>query len=315
MQLLHPIMNPLADLPFIVPLTAANHQTAEAFYQQHPDPRKARQVYLNTLSVLAVKFYLSCLGIKTNLAQSQSWDPALQVLIDTADLWVDHGGRLECRAVLPDAKVCRIPAQVWSDRIAYIAVQFNADLTEAALLGFVHSVDTESLPLEKLQAIDLFPDYFNSLKIAPVTVLGQWLKNQIAAGWQTLETLLTGQEQPALSFRTPATFELLSSPSGVKRGRILTLGTPKIRLLFLIEIVPRTASEYQIKMELYPTGAETFLPRSLHLTLMDEAEKTVLQAENSNSEGLEFQFAGEPGEQFSIKISFQEDMMIEKFEL
>jgi hypothetical protein len=85
--------------------------------------------------------------------------------------------------------------------------------------------------------------------------------------------------------------------------------------VFLIEITSRTTSEYQIKIELYPAGAEIYLPRSLHVSVMDEVGKTVLQAENSNSEGLEFQFAAEPGERFSVKIGLQEDNIIEAFEV
>ncbi|NJP10084.1 MAG: DUF1822 family protein [Leptolyngbyaceae cyanobacterium RU_5_1] len=317
-------MNSPTDMfPFTVPLTAANHQTAEGFYLQHSDPEKAKQIYLNTLSVLAVNFYLTCLGIRTSVEHSQSWNPALQVLVDTADLWVEQVGRIECRAVLADANVCVIPAQVWSDRMGYIVVQFNRDLTEATLLGFVRRVETERLPLETLQPIDQFPEYLHSLAtIAPaatlpaVTVLRHWLQNQVAAGWQALGTLLEWQEQPALSFRAPTTFQLPEqTTSGVKHGRFLAIGTPKVQVLFLIEITPRTASEYQIKIELYPAGADAYLPRSLQLAVLDEAGKTVLQAENSNSKGLEFQFAGEPEERFSVKISLQEDCMIEAFEI
>lgn len=317
MKLLHPLMTPSRMFPFTVPLTAANHQTAQKFYQQHSNPQKARQVYLNTLSVLAVNFYLTCLGIKTDLEHSQSWNLALQVLVDSADLWVSDRGRLECRAVLPDAKVCVIPAQVWSDRMAYLVVQLNADLTEATLLGFVRRVATEDLPIEKLQPIDRFPEYLNSLAtIAPVTVLSQWLHNQIVAGWQTVDTLLAGQEQPALSFRTSTGFESIEqATSGIKRGRFLAVGRPKVQVLFLLEITPRTALEYQISIELTPTGEAAYLPRSLHLSVIDEAGETVLQAQNSNSEGLEFQFAGELGERFSVKVSLQEDSLVETFEI
>lgn len=326
MRLLYPIMNFLSNMsPFTVPLTAANHQIAEEFYRQHSNPHKARQVYLNTLSVLAVNFYLTCLGIQTNFEQSQSWNPALQVLLDSADLWVYDLGRLECRAILPDAKVCVIPPQVWSDRIAYVVIQLNSDLTEAALLGFVSSVETEALLIETLQPIEHFPDYLNDYlnsvsaprgEAVAITVLNHWLKNQISAGWQTLETLLNWQEQPTFSFRAPVAFDSLSqATSGIKRGRFLTLGTPQTQVLFLAEITPRTASEYQIKIELYPAGVEAYLPRSLHLSVLDESEKAVLQAENSNSEGLEFQFTGEPGERFSVRISLQEDNIIEAFEI
>lgn len=317
--------SPSSMFPFTVPLTAANHETAKKFYRQHSNPQKARQVYLNTLSVLAVNFYLSCLGIKTSFEQSQSWNPALQVLSDSADLWVNDFGRLECRTVFPDAKVCVIPAQVWSDsrtetppeRIAYVVVQLNTDLTEADLLGFVGSVETEELPLETLQPIDRLPDYLNSLRaIAPVTILSHWLQNQIAAGWRSLETLLNEQGQPAFSFRAPTILASLNQvTSGAKRGRALTVGTPKIQVLLLVEITPRTTSEYQIKTELYPAGAEAYLPRSLHFAVLDEAGKPVLQAESINSEGFEFQFAGESGEQFSVRISLQEDSIIEAFEI
>lgn len=314
-------MNSQTDMfPFIVPLTAPNHQIAEKFYQQHSDPQRAKQIYLNTLSVLAVNFYLTCLGIKTNLERSQSWDPALQVLVDTADLWVDDLGSLECRVVLPEAKACTIPPQVWSDRIGYIVVQLNPDLTEASLLGFVQSVEVESLPLEQLQPLDQFPEYLHNLvAIAPtvttptVTKLSQWVHNQVTAGWQMLETLLEWQKQPTLSFRTPTTQS--SEQASVVRGRVLVIGTPAVQVLFLIEITPRTDSEYQIKLELYPAGVDTYLPRSLQLSLLDEAGKSVLQAENTNSEGLEFQFAGEIGERFSVKISLQEDNLIETFEI
>lgn len=317
--------------PFTVPLTATNHQIAEKFYQQHSAPQKAKQIYLNTLSVLAVNFYLSCLGIKTTLERSQSWDPALQVLVDTADLWVDDLGYLECRAVLPAAKACTIPPPVWTDRIGYIIVQLSEDLTEASLLGFVQSVEVESLPLDQLQPLDLFPEYLNSLAaiatqlpkgvITPATTtpavikLNQWLHNQVTEGWQTLEALLEWQGQPTLSFRTPTTRLPEEASFCVTRGRVLAIGTPKVQVLFLIEITPRTALEYQIKLELYPVGADAYLPKLLHLSVMDEAGKTVLQAENSNSEGLEFQFAGEIGERFSVSIRLQEDNLIETFEI
>jgi hypothetical protein len=141
-------------LPVTIPLTAANHQVAEAFYRQHDDPQKAKQVYLNALSVQAVHFYLTCLDIQTSLEKSQSWNPILQVLIDTADLWIEGVGRLECRPLLSDATVYCIPAPVIAERIGYVMVRLNSDLTEADLLGFAPQVETEQLPLEKLLSID-----------------------------------------------------------------------------------------------------------------------------------------------------------------
>ncbi|MBD1869009.1 DUF1822 family protein [Cyanobacteria bacterium FACHB-471] len=317
------MLNPQTDMfSFTIPLTAANHQAAKRFYQQHSNPEKARQIYLNTLSVQAVNFYLTCLGIKTDLEQSHSWNPTLQILVDTADLWVHNLGHLECRAVLPNADVCVVPPQVWSERIGYVAVQFNADLTEATLLGFTSAVEVEDLPLEELQPIDQLPEYLSRLAaVQPVsqaasTVLSQWLQNIVESSWQALEMLAELQEQPVLSFRTPATQPFDCSTVGARYGKFLSLGdAPEAQVLFLMEILPKTAAEYQIKMELYPVGKEIYLPRSLHVSIIDEAGKTILQAEGNNSEGLEFQFTGELGERFSVEVSLQEHHIIETFEI
>jgi Protein of unknown function (DUF1822) len=153
-----------SDSTFTVTLTTANHQMAQEFYQHHAQPQKAKQVYLNTLSVQAVHFYLECLGVKTDWEQSQSCDPILQVLIDTADLWVKDRGRLECRPVLPDSSDCMVPMTVWGDRIAYIIVQLNAELTEATLLGFLPAVHSETIPLSDLHPLDQFPQFLSQVE-------------------------------------------------------------------------------------------------------------------------------------------------------
>lgn len=313
------MLNPQTDMfSFTIPLTAANHQVAEKFYQRHSNPQKAKQIYLSTLSVQAVNFYLTCMGIRTDLKQSYSWNPTLQVLVDTADLWVHNLGHLECCAVLPNADVCIVPPQVWCERIGYVIVQFNIELTEAALLGFVSTVETENLPLKELQPIDQLPEYLNRLAAGQsvTTVLSRWLQNIVDSTWQALEMLMEQQGQPALSFRTPVTQPLDSSTAGARYGKYLTLGdTPEAQVLFLMEILPKTAVEYQIKMELYPSGKEVYLPRSLHVAVIDEGGETILQAAGNNSEGLEFQFTGEPGEQFSVKVSLQERHIVETFEI
>lgn len=313
-------------LTFTVPLTAAYHQIAENFYQQHSDQTKAKQVYLNTLSVQAVNFYLTCLGIKTSLERSQSWNMALQVLVDTADLWVNGLGQLECRPLLPNTEMCFVPAQVWSDRIGYVVVQFNAELTEATLLGFVSHVEAECLLLEQLQSLEQLPEYLNTLAAtstqlspspATLTVLSRWLYHEMEAGWNTVEQLMDDlQTQYAFSFRSPVTTSQPEAATGVRRGKLLQLkDEPEVQVLLLVEIIPGTALEYQMKVEVYPVGEETYLPRSLHVAVMDETGKSVLQAENSNSEGLEFHFIGEVGEKFSVSVSLNQCNIVEEFEV
>ena len=320
-------MNPLHNASaFPAPLTADSHQTAQAFYQQHSDPQKAKQVYLNTLSVQVVNFYLKCLGFETDLAQGESWNPIMQVLADIADLWVRGLGRLECRPVLPDMTVCTVPPETWSDRIGYVFVQFNPELTAATILGFAPTIETETLPIDQLQALDRFPDYLHQLTSAPFSSqppvsLRRWLDNWVEGGWEGLETLLEGlqNQQPAFNFRIPLSrINPVAQPEkGVKQGKFLALGkAADEQVLFLVGIAPaQTPPEFNITVELYPTGNQPYLPRSLQLALIDQTGAPVLQAEGRDSEGLEFQFRGEPGERFSVKVSLHQLNLIETFEI
>lgn len=320
-----PIMNVQRDIfPVTVPLTQANHRVAQEFYRHHPDSQKAKRVYLNTLSVQAVTFYMTCLGYETDLDQSASWDPALQVLSETADLWINGIGRLECRPVLPMMKSCWVPSQVRSDRIGYVAVSLNPELTEAELLGFVPTVQSDYVSLDKLQPLDDLPHYLHHLALTQrpsiSARLSDWLQNALEVGWENLDTLMSDRQflEPALSFRGALNAQPTDAAlEKIRRGKFLALGTPdEEHVLFVLGVAPTLVSpDYQITVEVYPTGGHPYLPQSLQLAVTDDTGKTVLQAEGSNSEGLEFQFSGELGERFSVRVSLSEVDIVETFEI
>ncbi|MEM9907332.1 MAG: DUF1822 family protein [Cyanobacteria bacterium P01_D01_bin.44] len=316
---------------FRVPLTDVFHQAAQGFYQHHAEPQKGKQVYLNTLSVQAAQFYLTCLGIKTRLEKSESWNPVLQVLADTADLWVNDLGRLECRPVLPASSTWEIPSEVGADRIGYMFVQFDADLTEATLLGFLPQVSGEIATLDQLQPLETFPAYLEKLHdkatVPSRATLQQWLAQVIDASWTNLDTLIAEwkEQELAFSFRIPLAKVDLIEPAkvGMKQGKFLTLDS-EVRVLFIVGIAPAPSAApsadpesaaFNITVELYPTGNQAYLPPALQLVVMDEANTPVLQAEGRQSEGLEFQFRGEPGERFSVQISLDQLTLTELFEI
>ena len=150
-----------------VPLAFSAHSIAQQFYSHQSNHCKAKQVYLNTLAVYAVNVYLQHLGFETDLSESASWDPLMQTLMDVADLEVKNYGKLECRPVLLGKEVVYFPAEVWSERIGYIAVQLNESLKEATLLGFAEKVDKSELPLSQLRSLeDLLQSLVNRLQIA-----------------------------------------------------------------------------------------------------------------------------------------------------
>lgn len=178
---------------FSVPLALTAHGQADRFRRSQKTPQKGKQVYLNTLAVYAVNFYLQCLGFETELEKGDSWNPSLQTLMDVADLTVKPYGKIECRPVLPQATTLCIPPEVWEGRISYIAVRLNASLREATLLGFLPSVQTREVSLSQLQDLDKLVKSWQQKHHSEgdrTINLSQWLDNLFEAGWQTLETFL-----------------------------------------------------------------------------------------------------------------------------
>ncbi|MEM1308047.1 MAG: DUF1822 family protein [Cyanobacteria bacterium P01_H01_bin.153] len=315
------------QITFRVPLTDAFHQAAQGFRQHHTDRQKGKQVYLNTLSVQVVHFYLACLGIAACLEKSESWHPVSQALADTADLWITDLGRLECRPVLPEVSTLETPPEVWGDRIGYVFVQFDSALREATILGFLPQITGETIFLEQLQGLEALPDYLEGVRRDAIVAstsrvtLRHWLVQVIAAGWQTLDVILAESQRknPALSFRapTPETKWLKPVPTGVKQGKFLTLSkVPEERILFIVGITPtQKDSHFNIAIEIYPAGHQTCLPPTLQMVVTDAANTPVLQAEGRQSEGLEFQFSGEAGEKFNVQLSFNQFTVTEQFEI
>jgi len=60
-------------------------------------------------------------------------------------------------------------------------------------------------------------------------------------------------------------------------------------------------------------GTQAKLPPHLQLILFDETGTSVMQAEAGGSKSLEFQFSGEPGESFGVKVTLGDFSMTEKF--
>ena len=155
---------------FAVPLTSNALKLAKSFQEQYESPAKARQVYLNTLAVYAVDTYCQCLGIETDLEASDSLNPAMQPLMDVADLEIAGIGKLECRPVLPADENCYIPADTWENRIGYMAVEIDESSREATLFGFYAPINPlemmEQLSCESFQPLEAFLDHLHRLETA-----------------------------------------------------------------------------------------------------------------------------------------------------
>lgn len=306
------------SLTLTVPLASSAHRLAEQFRRKHCNQKKAKQVYLNTLAVSAVKFYLRCMGIETDWEASLSWNPVMQSLMDVADLDVTALGKLECRPVLPETELVHIPAEVWSDRIGYVAVQLDQSLREATLLGFIKTVSTDSLPVSQLRSLEDLLEHLCHLR-QPESVkmqvnLSQWFGNLFDAGWQSLETLLaTEQENLALSLRSTSGL----SEASVKGAKLIDLGLQlgSKSVALLMAITPEAEQKVGILVQVHPVGGEAYLPSTLRLGLLSESG-VALQEVQSRSQDNYIQlkrFRGLPGECFNIKVAFGEASVTQAF--
>ncbi|GAB1543784.1 hypothetical protein NUACC21_64600 [Scytonema sp. NUACC21] len=311
----------LDDFALTLPITLAARRTAQKFAMEQPSPEKAEQVRLNTLSVWVVHEYLEIMGISTNLKASDSWNPVVRLCADIADLEVPGIGRLECRSVPISKQTCYIPPETWEERVGYVVVQVDESSQEAKLLGFVRKATTEELPLTQLQPLEDLIEHLGQLRQTPATTLvnlSQWLTGVFDAGWQTLESLWNQPEiRPAYAFRSSETLEHIEEIESVaQRGKLIDLGIQIANqpVMLIVEIRPEEYQQASIRLQLHPTGNNSYLLPGLQLTVLDASGEVFLEAQARSADNyIQLQFRGESGEQFSVKLGLNDASVIEHF--
>ncbi|HEY9705899.1 MAG TPA: DUF1822 family protein, partial [Allocoleopsis sp.] len=159
-------MNVNYENSITVKIPALAHQIAKQFAEEQTNQPKYKSVYLNTLAVYTVAKFLEYLECSIDLETGESWNYVVRLFHDVADLVIPNVGKIECRPVLPNQTVINLPVEVQEDRIAYVFVQFEQDLTNVQLLGFIRSYD-----LIDREKIDL-----NEKILEPIEDLALWLE-------------------------------------------------------------------------------------------------------------------------------------------
>jgi Protein of unknown function (DUF1822) len=156
---------------FLIPLGKEAHEIADYFCQQHSDFAQAERVYLNTLAVYAVNCCLQSLGITTDLEASDSWNPIMQSRLTIADLVVRGKGKVGCYPVMPGEDFIEISEEALSDRIGYVFMEINAEMSEGKVLGFVEKINESKLSLLVLFSLDNLPEHLE--RISPIQLRSQ----------------------------------------------------------------------------------------------------------------------------------------------
>lgn len=288
-----------------IPLGLEPHRLAQQFCRRQVDGKKAKQVYLNTLAVWAVHFYLKCMEIETNLEESDSFNLGMQTIANVADLDILNVGKLECRPVLPGEKLVDIPPEVQENRIAYVAVQMSESLRECEILGFATAVSGEALALGELQSIEeLLPSL--NFERSPVN-LSRWFQDIFEEGWKALHELLPPEDpQIAFNFRGETR----------QRAQLINLGIERDckQVILAVTIAKDSPDEVEVLVEVRSQPEQTYLPENLQVKLLNAAGEAVLEAQSmSENKNIQLEFTGEPEDRFSVRIILGDVVVTENF--
>jgi len=286
-------------------ITQAAFRMARQLADQQPTQKKKEQVYLNTLAVCVVNDYMEMMEIPTNLRASDSWNPAMHLYADVADLKLTGLGYLECRPVREGA-LCYIPPEVPDNRIGVVVVKIDAELQEATLLGFTKTVRTGELSLHQLQTIDDLLEYLDRLEHNQDEVnLSQWLQNIFEVGWQSVEEILA-PKTPSFAFRRYF----------ITRGKLIDLGIQRLNqsVALVVNLRQKTKTEIEIQAQVQSTDEQAYLPPNITLKALNEEGTAVMEAHTGSATTLmRLEFIAQLGERFSLRIEVGDISITENF--
>jgi hypothetical protein len=303
-----------------LPITQVARDTAHTFAHQQLTPEKAQQVYLNTLAVWVVQDYLALMDIPCDLQASDSWNPVVRLCADVADLVITGIGTLECRPVLPNARNCVLPPEVWCDRIGYAVVVIAEDHRQANILGFTPSAAAGSIFLDQLQSLESLLAHISEFMTAtapqqtalaaitdrPPIDLGKWLQGVFDQSWQAVDSLLSAPNpemafnfrsagriptfdldpEMAFNFRSAGripTFDLDPHIVHIKRGKQIQFQDEAEDLsvvLILNLLQTEVDSQRMIRVQLLPSNPCAYLLANLSLRILDANQSPFLEAQS-----------------------------------
>ncbi len=306
-------------LTFTVPLSWEAHSIAQRCRSDQGFTQNTKRIYLNTLAVYAVDYYLKCLGFKTNLKESESQNAITPYFNDVADLLIQSLGKLECRPVLPHEQLLQIPWEARMNRIGYLAVQLSQSLKQAEILGFT-TTSAAQIPLTELRSLEELPMFLHQVQadkavtpvspLSPQTIvnLSQWLEGLCHSGWQALGTMLGEQQLVVVRAKGQQT--------DLQRAKLMDLGMQlgAEALAMVVTLAPEE-SETSVLVHLHPVGDACYLPAHLKLIMLSDIGEELQTVEaRSQDNAIQLRpFSGQVGDRFGVRVELDDVSLTENF--
>jgi hypothetical protein len=305
---------------FTIALDRTAHHWAKTFAGQQTTVSKGRRVYLNILAVCAVQQYLKIV-CQLQLKPGDVWSPSHQAILDAADLVVPGLGKIECRPVLPGEQEIIVPIESIYDRIGYVAVQFNEELSEVELLGCTQHLSSGSMLLAQLSPIESLIAWV--MTDEHPTNLAAILTGIFNNGWESVNSLITdatesdNREQALRNIATSLSHAPFESIRTFTAGKVMDLKVRlgSISLLLLVGLSKEPDSRMKVRVRLYSAGREMQLAPNIQLILQDshgQVKSQVQYPQPMNFIQLNY-FRLASGTQFNIQIALADHNIVESF--
>jgi hypothetical protein len=149
--------------------------------------------------------------------------------------------------------------------------------------------------------------------------LSQWLNNMFDMGWQTIEEALAPpQAQLAFNVRSAIRIQNNSLDKPIQEVERVKLLSSEVKqegnsVALLVGLIPEKSPTIDISVEVYPTTGKTELPEDMELIILDDSGEAVMHAQARNGQTMRFNFSGEPGDFFRVKVVLGDISFTEAF--
>lgn len=298
--------------PINIFLDKNSHNYAQQFASEQVTAEKGKQVYLNTLAVCAVNTYLKCFSIKTNLSQSDCWNPTARTIFNVADLVLPNLGKLECLGILPQQEIINIPLESLENRLGYIIIKFEEALQKVELLGFIPGknidLDKQTININQLQPLDILFDTLDSLQ--KQVNLRQWFNDLFDSDWQPLETIMAGRITRSIANN--------NAVNTISRGKVVTwqINNVATNVILILKITEASSETTDICLQIYPEQNSNNLPRNLSVKILGEANEIYMSATTEEDDDwVQLEFACRQGENFKVELNLAGIIITENFSI
>lgn len=123
-----------------IPISKEAQQIGLVFASEQRNIKKGKQVFLNTLSVIAVHECLQMFEFESYLESGDCWNKfkRLSLSSNDADLLIQDFGRIECFPILPKQESIEIEEHLLETRVGCVGVKFHERFNYVEMLGFKH---------------------------------------------------------------------------------------------------------------------------------------------------------------------------------